>query len=690
MFFVLLMHSDFLQQHDTSISVTNIHGHLQQLRHHQQFTPGRRTTITSSTIETVQSIRETDTIDIGDGLYLPVNKVPERLVTNDGIYFTERKKPQTKQQQQETSPALPGTNPPLSSTEGKINETQKHKPRRNPAFAKLKYSSFARQTNDNNGNPKVPTGIAAQRRDTNWNYITKERQQRFEHEQLANVYLPQILQKKSKELPNGAGDGDDDDDEEEEKDDDEDDEEEKDDDDDEEEGKDDDEENDDDESDSVDVVAESDVDHQNPVREDLENQFSDGENENMALAAASSTLPFKPAVPYLGVLVDAGRHYFPIPWLEKLIDRLSDMHYNLIHLRLTDDQAFNVNLTSYPGLAYPTATTENQGTRKVYEADELRRINAYAKSKGISIMPEINVPGHAGAWAGIPGLVVQCPKFACHKGYGIPLNISHPQIDQILTNVIREVIDIFDDPPFLHLGGDEVHMSHPCFHEAGVPVFNYTVFEQQLQNILKEVNYPEERVVRWEVTKNWPGKLYEPNPYRAGHVEHFWESWPGDRHNASNQLYFVSNQLYLDVNNDEDAAKIYANAHQNMHLKHNHYPTAVIVGTFELSPEFWFDRNVLGRLLAVAMGVSNITLDGVSYDGDVTTFPLFVVNNEKVRRISSSVHSKYKELCVRLGFGDTICDKGGRPVIPTFQYQTKWRRGWQRWKEDTCSRISKL
>ena len=85
-------------------------------------------------------------------------------------------------------------------------------------------------------------------------------------------------------------------------------------------------------------------------------------------------------LPHLGVLLDAGRHYFPIEWIKRMIDVLSIMNYNLIHFRLTDDQTFNVQLESQPLLAYPTTLNNNT---KVYSPNELRDIVKYAKSKGI-------------------------------------------------------------------------------------------------------------------------------------------------------------------------------------------------------------------------------------------------------------------------------------------------------------------
>ena len=61
---------------------------------------------------------------------------------------------------------------------------------------------------------------------------------------------------------------------------------------------------------------------------------------------------------------------------------------------------------------------------------------------------------------------MQCPKFICNKGYGVPLNVSNPKLRPILKDVLKEIIDIFDHPLYIHLGGDEVNMAQPCFDEG--------------------------------------------------------------------------------------------------------------------------------------------------------------------------------------------------------------------------------
>ena len=154
-----------------------------------------------------------------------------------------------------------------------------------------------------------------------------------------------------------------------------------------------------------------------PPDDDIINVTLSDRGENVTVTDLTpKSFPHSPQVQYLGVLVDAGRHYFPISWLKNLIDILHRMKFNLIHFRLTDDQAFNVRLESHPELAKPSAV--NNPTGAVYSTAELVDLVAYADEKNITIMPEINVPGHAGAWSGIPGFLVPCPEFICLKGYG--------------------------------------------------------------------------------------------------------------------------------------------------------------------------------------------------------------------------------------------------------------------------------
>lgn len=392
------------------------------------------------------------------------------------------------------------------------------------------------------------------------------------------------------------------------------------------------------------------------------------EEHNFIKASRSNRVHFKPKVKYLGILVDSGRHYFPIPWLKRMIHYLYRLRFNMIHFRITDDQAFNLQLASYPNLtmASPTSAGYPKNTN-TYTPGELRDLVRYAKKYNITIIPEINVPGHSGAWSGIPDLVLHCPQFACENGYGIPLNVEHDQMKPILKAVIEEVLDIFD-PPMLHLGGDEVHKSEECFKELGLKPFQYEHFEQKLEEILQEVGYPSEQVIRWEVTGP---NASEPH-YRAGKIQHNWFYLPGEQLEVHpNHTYFSSWKLYMDVNKDDGAEQIFRHTLSNFQIHKNgtdHLPDAIIPATFELDTNFWMHRNVVARLIAVAMGAAHLQLTR-----------------------SEHILEEYDHTCREtLGLPPVICDLQGFIAVPDNQYRLDWGNTWDIWKNGTCDRISSV
>ena len=280
-----------------------------------------------------------------------------------------------------------------------------------------------------------------------------------------------------------------------------------------------------------------------------------GEEEQSHLQSQSQRSQLR--VQYLGILVDAGRHYFDIPWLYRLVDLLPNIGFNLIHFRISDDQAFAIQLdccTNQIHAHYSSSSTSGSSPSTLHGADDgttykynyyytSQQISdwvLYAKTKhNITIIPELNVPGHAGGFG--KEWILNCPNFICNKGYGIPLNISHPELPTLLSAILKEIIAIFHNPPFLHLGGDEIDMSTDCIREAGSvskasattatqqeqlatrddgsrnsnnddtgrqsdnddrnnPLQYFDHFEKViLPNVLHSIGYPREQVIRWEI-----------------------------------------------------------------------------------------------------------------------------------------------------------------------------------------------
>ncbi|CAJ1963381.1 unnamed protein product [Cylindrotheca closterium] len=399
---------------------------------------------------------------------------------------------------------------------------------------------------------------------------------------------------------------------------------------------------------------------------DGNNSYSNNDNNSTFKTSIQRSLNFTRSTPYLGVLIDAGRHYFELDWLYHLMDLLHLLQYNWVHFRLTDDQTFNLQLKSWPQLAIPTPY-HNQ--TKVYQPDDLRNLVKYARERNIAMIPEINIPGHAGAWAGIPGLVVPCPNFICQKGYGLPLNVNHPQLPQILKDVLSEVLDIFDQPPYLHLGGDEIEMSKPCFQEVNQPIPNYIAFEEMLKRTLQELVYDESKVIRWEMTL---GGADPKGHLRAGRILQWWFQIPGEKHpvrTRPDDPFVASSGLYMDANEDDGAWEVFLHARKWMHLNYDYKPQAIVVGTFELDQEFWFDRNVVGKLLATAMGASN----EVQVDN------------------GSELYEMYKQYCTNhLHFPDSVCNKYAKPNLPSMLWkEPKWRNiMWKELREGLCDRLT--
>jgi hypothetical protein len=382
--------------------------------------------------------------------------------------------------------------------------------------------------------------------------------------------------------------------------------------------------------------------------------------KELALPEGMERLPIYPqGIRYLGVLLDAGRQWYPIQWIKNLLDILSMMNFNFLHFRLTDDQVFNVRFDSHPKLA--TAAGNAPTNTTVYTTAELRELVAYAKDRNITIMPEINMPGHAGGWAGeIPYLVVPCSGFICQRGYGLPLNMTHVGLYDMLRDIISETRSIFYTSPYLHLGGDELHMSQDCFTELGLPMDNYTIFEDKLREVVSSLGIEEEFIVRWETTG-------QPPENRVGKVVHWWESlrFHNTSHNWTKPHVFVSKGLYFDTNEMEDAFYLFG---RTEHIaRHWKTPIGVVAGTFELGPDDWHDRNILGRLLAVAMGASDLVFGDRKDDFD----------------------DKYMEFCNMLKFPQKQCMMYGVPPMQwDYWRNSRWSSLISTWRRDICNRLT--
>jgi hexosaminidase len=179
-----------------------------------------------------------------------------------------------------------------------------------------------------------------------------------------------------------------------------------------------------------------------------------------------------PRFPYRGLHLDVGRHFFPVEFIKRYIDLLATFKLNTFHWHLTEDQGWRLEIKRYPKLTEIGAWRKEtivgharrgpkgyDGTRHggFYTQDQARDVVAYAKERGVTVLPEIEMPGHSlAALAAYPEFANVPGPFEVRTTWGISDEVFSPSeaTFTFLENVLREVMDIFPSE-YIHIGGDE-------------------------------------------------------------------------------------------------------------------------------------------------------------------------------------------------------------------------------------------
>lgn len=185
----------------------------------------------------------------------------------------------------------------------------------------------------------------------------------------------------------------------------------------------------------------------------------------------------EPRFRYRGMHLDVSRHFMPVSFVKRFIDLMSQYKLNFFHWHLTDDQGWRIEIKKYPKLTtvgqYRSeshegrySTTFKGDGRPVegfYTQEQIKDVVAYAKARHITVVPEIELPGHASAaLAAYPELGKGCAspdyKFEVKKTWGIFKEVFCPTEEtfKFLDDVLDETIKLFPDSPYIHIGGDEV------------------------------------------------------------------------------------------------------------------------------------------------------------------------------------------------------------------------------------------
>lgn len=180
----------------------------------------------------------------------------------------------------------------------------------------------------------------------------------------------------------------------------------------------------------------------------------------------------RPAFSWRAYMLDESRHFQGMETVKILLDEMARLKFNTFHWHLVDDPGWRIEISQYPDLTRigskkdfsnremsPEEWAEKHPGRHYYTQDEIREIIAYADARCITIVPEIEMPGHASA------SILAYPQLgtlskASGKGvWGDIYNVTDPQVEVFLQNVLTEIIDLFPSR-IIHIGGDEVAHSH--------------------------------------------------------------------------------------------------------------------------------------------------------------------------------------------------------------------------------------
>jgi hexosaminidase len=159
-----------------------------------------------------------------------------------------------------------------------------------------------------------------------------------------------------------------------------------------------------------------------------------------------------PRYTWRGLMLDVSRHFFDKSTILHLLDWMADYKLNRLHLHLTDDQAWRLEMEKYPELTQLGARGEysdENAPPQFFTRTDMREIIEYAAQRHIVIVPEIDMPGHAGA------ATRSCPWL---DGGGNTFDPAKEAVYKFLGNVLDEVMAMFPSP-WIHLGGDEVDVA---------------------------------------------------------------------------------------------------------------------------------------------------------------------------------------------------------------------------------------
>jgi len=205
---------------------------------------------------------------------------------------------------------------------------------------------------------------------------------------------------------------------------------------------------------------------------------------------ATGKITDSPEYAYRGAMLDVSRHFFQVDDVKRYLDLLAAIKINTLHLHLSDDQGWRIEIKSRPKLTEIGSKTQvGGGEGGFYTQEQFKELVSYAADRYITIIPEIDMPGHTNAaLASYPEL--NCDGKARELYSGIEVGFStfctsNEATYEFIDDVIRELAEMTPGR-YIHIGGDESHAT---------PLEDYIPFIERVQAIVKKYG---KEVIGWD------------------------------------------------------------------------------------------------------------------------------------------------------------------------------------------------
>jgi hexosaminidase len=228
------------------------------------------------------------------------------------------------------------------------------------------------------------------------------------------------------------------------------------------------------------------------------------------LRVPSCSIADAPRFAWRGLSLDVSRHFFNVDEVKKYIDMMAHYKLNVLHWHLTDDEGWRIQIDRYPKLTEigsrvsdyaktgqyrPLTNLVGGGSDGFYTKDEIRDVLKYAAERFVTILPEIEMPGHSEA------AVFSYPELGCQDSTGAKHRVEMLDPSEntftFYENVLTEVMELFPNP-YIHIGGDEVEMDQWLKSPVAVALMK----KEGLKNVREVQSYFIKRIEKFLISKN--------------------------------------------------------------------------------------------------------------------------------------------------------------------------------------------